>query len=227
MFDESIEGSIAIGAESLAYWYLRLNGYLTIPNLVVHPDPGTRHREQTDVDVLGVRFPYRSELLVDSMQDDERVILVPDKPGIILAEVKVSGGCRLNRSWTETRQQNMERIVQFIGAFPRTEWAAVSESLYSNGAFENEHYRIATASFARVRNLELEAQLPGTLQFIWSDVLEFIFNRFNEFQDVKRSHQQWDAVGKQLWDVFQLNQSCVESFRDSINIVMPPNQSRS
>ena len=44
-----------ITAGQLAYWYLRLNGLLNIPDFVVHPEQGGNQR--TDVDVLGVRFP--------------------------------------------------------------------------------------------------------------------------------------------------------------------------
>ena len=50
-----------IHPEKLAYWYLRLNGFLTIPNFVVHPDNGSN--QKTDIDILGVRFPYRAENL--------------------------------------------------------------------------------------------------------------------------------------------------------------------
>jgi hypothetical protein len=50
-----------ISSEKLAYWYLRLNGFLTITNFIVHPDFGRSQR--TDVDILGCRFPYRQELL--------------------------------------------------------------------------------------------------------------------------------------------------------------------
>src|SRR2546426_644182 len=38
----------------------RLNGFLTIRNFVIHPERGNDQR--TDVDILGVRFPHRSEL---------------------------------------------------------------------------------------------------------------------------------------------------------------------
>jgi len=46
---------IKIKSEKLAYWYFRLNGFLTIPNLLVHPDRGTEHR--TEINILGVRSP--------------------------------------------------------------------------------------------------------------------------------------------------------------------------
>jgi len=56
-----MNGHSYITSEQLAYWYLRLNGFLSISNFVVHPDTGGQQR--TDVDILGVRFPYRAELL--------------------------------------------------------------------------------------------------------------------------------------------------------------------
>jgi hypothetical protein len=82
-----------ISSEQLAYWYLRLNGFLTIPNFVVHPDQGGN--QETDVDVLGVRFPYREENLGLPMEDEKHFRKFPDKAFITIAEVK-SGRCGLN-----------------------------------------------------------------------------------------------------------------------------------
>ena len=44
-------------AERLAYWYLRLNGFLTIENFILHPR--TTGKQKTDIDLVGVRFPHR------------------------------------------------------------------------------------------------------------------------------------------------------------------------
>ena len=54
-----IDGRYLVSSEALGYWFLRPNGFLTIPNFAVHPDAGSQ--QGTDVDVLGVRFPYRRE----------------------------------------------------------------------------------------------------------------------------------------------------------------------
>ena len=44
-----------LNAEDIAYWYLRLNGFLILRNFLVHGDrPG---ETRTDIDVLGARFP--------------------------------------------------------------------------------------------------------------------------------------------------------------------------
>ena len=54
--------------ERLAYWYFRLNGFLTTENFIVHPDRGPNQR--TDADLLAVRFAHRKENLVRPMTDD-------------------------------------------------------------------------------------------------------------------------------------------------------------
>ena len=53
--------------ERLAYWYLRLNGFLLWENLVLHPDQGAQ--QHTDADLVGVKFGHRSELLDVPMVD--------------------------------------------------------------------------------------------------------------------------------------------------------------
>src|SRR5207247_1712113 len=48
-------------SQDIAYWFLRLNGFFTIANFVIHPR--LRHGSaQTDGDLLAVRFPDRAEL---------------------------------------------------------------------------------------------------------------------------------------------------------------------
>jgi hypothetical protein len=58
-----------VTAESVAYWYLRLNGCLTITNFIVHPE-WRREGVGTDADILGVRFPHRREMMRRPLVDD-------------------------------------------------------------------------------------------------------------------------------------------------------------
>src|SRR5258708_7807056 len=97
--------SLRIRAEQLGYWYLRLNGFLTITNFIVHPDQG--RNQETDVDLLAVRFPYRAELR--RMEDDEFFTRIRDKAYIAFTEVKASL-CTLNGPWTNRDRQNMQRV---------------------------------------------------------------------------------------------------------------------
>jgi hypothetical protein len=48
--------SFRLSCEKVAYWYLRLNGFLQIENFYVHP--AGRGGARTDADLLAVRFPY-------------------------------------------------------------------------------------------------------------------------------------------------------------------------
>jgi hypothetical protein len=44
-------------AEDVAHWYFRLNGFLSIPGFVVHPDV-SRDYPLTEADLIGVRFSH-------------------------------------------------------------------------------------------------------------------------------------------------------------------------
>jgi hypothetical protein len=103
--------TVGIGSEALAYWFFRLNGFLTITNFVVHPDIG--RKQKTDVDVLGVRFPYRSENRKKPMADFRAFTAVKGKPYIIIAEVK-ERTCNLNVSWRHKHQKNINRVCLAI-----------------------------------------------------------------------------------------------------------------
>ena len=49
IMDKSKKKLRPILTENLAYWYFRLNGFLTIPNFVVHPDFGIEQRTEVDM----------------------------------------------------------------------------------------------------------------------------------------------------------------------------------
>jgi len=66
-------------AEDVASWYFRLNGFLTIPGFVVHPDQRRRF-PRTEADLLGVRFPFSREWIsTRQMEDDPLLTRVDDK----------------------------------------------------------------------------------------------------------------------------------------------------
>ena len=65
---DNLSNFMKIKTDDLAYWFFRLNGFLSIVNFVVHKD--TRSEAGgTDADILGVRFPYRAELFERPMPD--------------------------------------------------------------------------------------------------------------------------------------------------------------
>jgi len=120
--------------EQLAYWYFRLNGFLTTVNFVVHPEQGAEQR--TDVDILGVRFPYRAELLTDPMEDEPLFRQEARRPYIVFAEVK-KDRCKINGPWTRKDDQNMHRALTSVGAIRPEHIGAAAEGLYTEGVYEN------------------------------------------------------------------------------------------
>ncbi|HLX28455.1 MAG TPA: hypothetical protein VKV24_08220 [Casimicrobiaceae bacterium] len=161
----------------MAYWYLRLNGFLTTANFVVHPDRG--NEQETDVDILGVRFPYRAENPTRPMKDDELFARAKEKTFVAIAEVK-SGRCGLNGPWTNPRRGNMLRVVMAVGAFPNKEAELVAAGLHDDGRYRNQLYHVSLMCFGRDRNPEVEEQYSHVPQILWPNVLSFIYRRFGE-----------------------------------------------
>ena len=53
--------------ETLAYWYLRLNGFFPISNFVLHRSKTNKY--SADTDLLAVRFPYVYEEIGGQNED--------------------------------------------------------------------------------------------------------------------------------------------------------------
>ena len=179
-----------IQAEELAYWYLRLNGCLTIPNFVVHPDSGSNQR--TDIDVLAARFPFRGGEL-PGMKDDEFFERCQSQTLILLTEVKTSR-CSLNRAWLDAESDALEKVICAAGFFPRHEVPPVATSLRESGQYRSQLYRISFLALGGETDEHLATKYPEMPQILWRGVLVFIHARFRAFRRQKRSHPQWDNI---------------------------------
>jgi hypothetical protein len=190
--------------EDIAYWYFRLNGFLTIKNFVVHPDYG--NDQKTDADILGVRFPYRKELLKNPMDDDPIFTEFENKPHIVLAEVK-RGICELNTSWKEPENKIFQSILTAIGALPDDLIDEAACVLHADGIFEKGPCYVSLFLIGNQPDTELQDKRRKITQITWCQVLAFIHYRFKKYRTVKSSHCQWDEAGRLLWDVFDEHQS--------------------
>ncbi len=184
-------------SEHLGYWYLRLNGFFTFNNFIVHPESGMEQR--TDIDILGIRFPFRAEIIDDPMIDDEPFNLVTKKPYLAIVEVK-SRRCKLNGSWRNKDGKNMQRVLRAVGMFKEDEVQIVANSLYTQGAFENENSYASLICLGREANRSLKLEYPNVPQILFPAMLDFIYHRFNKYSEQKYSHHQWDNAGHFLWN---------------------------
>jgi hypothetical protein len=209
---------VFINSEKLAYWYLRLNGFLTTVNFVLHPDTGTNQR--TDVDILGVRFPYRRELILKPMIDDAPFTRIRDVPFVVIAEVK-RGLCALNGPWTDPDEENMHSLLRAIGIVPKSEIKSVAEALYSAGHYSGNRVLVSLFCFGSEPNADLQQRYPSVPQRLWSDVLAFIFDRFMNYRAQKASHGSWDETGARLYDL-AIRAGTADHFRRRIAVVQRP-----
>lgn len=188
-----------MNSERLAYWYFRLNGFLTTENFIVHPDSGSEQR--TDADLLAVRFADRAENLDEPMEDDARISRANTYANIVIAEVKTSD-CKLNGPWTLPDDRNMNRVIKAIGCMPDASVEAASQSLYSTGAWSGGNATIRLIAIGDRKNPKLElhggATLPLEQQISWSEIVAFVIMRFKTYKRQKSSVPQWTYDGKKL-----------------------------
>ena len=190
--------------EQLAYWYFRLNGFLTTVNFVIHPEQGAEQR--TDVDILGVRFPYRAELLTDPMEDEPLFRQEARRPYVVFAEVK-KDRCKLNGPWTRKDDQNMHRALTAVGAIRPEHIGAAAEDLYTEGVYENGDVYLTLCCIGRRTSPAISRKFLKVPQLLWPAVAAFIHHRFQAYFSQKLSHPQWDETGQKLWKLFEGNQS--------------------
>jgi len=206
---------MSIGHEELGYWYLRLNGFLSIPNFVVHPDRAGN--QLTDVDVIGVRFPFRSELLENPMIDDDPFTREKQRPFVVIAEMK-SGLCQLNRPIRDGNRDVLHRILSSVGMLEHHEIEGAIAGLQETGCYYSDRYDVRFLALGEQVNEDLRESHPDALQITWYQVLTFIYQRFQSYRGLKWDHPQWDRAGRFLWEAAaQLHD--VQEFRAFVNDV--------
>src|SRR5467141_143698 len=195
-------------SEQLASWFFRLNGCAIIQNFIVHPD-SPRGSQRTDLDVLGVRFPHRAERLESGTPFEDHPALCEPRDGrtlIILVEVKTSQ-CAVNGPWTERSKGNMQRVLRAVGAFPEHEIESIAGGLYETGKASSD--RTVVKMFAVGSEIPPSGSLTSEcVPLTWREILAFIHGRMRKYWQVKAQHDQWDAVGNDLY------KSAVENYFD-------------
>ncbi len=102
--------------------YLRLNGYFTVPNFIVHAadDPTRKLAEHvgnvTETDILGVRMPHSHEVSgrLHIANDPQLVDGSAGRFDVVIAEVKSGKGNTPNRVW---RGSDSEKAATYIARF--------------------------------------------------------------------------------------------------------------
>lgn len=189
-----------IKAEDLAYWFFRLNGFLTTLNFILHAE--RKGATGTDVDILGVRFPYRAELFDNTMIDFCEFTKITSCPYIVIAEVKL-GKCDLNGPWMSPEKKNFQRVLRAIGIISSENIDSVAQDLYTQGWHMNKNCHISLVCLGKYSNSDILTKYPQVPQILWPDIKRFIYQRFGNYQNEKSWHPNWDENGQNLWNVFK------------------------
>jgi len=190
---------LSLKPERVAYWYLRLNGFLQFENFIVHPDRSGSQR--TDADLIGVRLRYREEFALtcrETMVDDEQLRLSPEFDDVVITEVATNQACKLNGPWTSPEHQNVHRVLFAIGCLRHADINEAAERIYDDGIAIFGNTRIRLVAIGRDRSPELEERYGEVLQLTWDDVLGFIWGRFDRYRREKSDVGQWDDCGRAL-----------------------------
>ena len=210
-----------IRAERLAYWYFRLNGFLTIENFILHDE--ARQQQRTEIDLVAFRFPHRREALCryddgEEWMEDSPSFAEKVTPFGAFVEVTV-GRCKINGPWTDQGKGNLPRALRAFGVVPECQIRTIADKLYKNGRFCSNIIELALVSLGSEINPDLKLKMGGVLQIRWQEVKDFIFKRFAQYERIKREHPQWDADGHLLWASFEHSNRDMRAFGDSLAFV--------
>lgn len=165
-------------AERLAYWYLRLNGFLPLMNFVLHREL----HNTSDADLIAVRFPHVVEAIGGQPDDwdwqfgDWGFRLADDTIGLIV-EVK-PGNLRPDRE-LERRHWRVAGAVKRLGMFPEQEAEAVAAAL-------EEQPMVRRGSFAIAKLLVGTVGTRGPWLYLsLEDATRFIEHRMEKYVDPK------------------------------------------
>ena len=194
-----------LNTESVAYWYLRLNGFFQMHSFVVHPKG--KGPQRTDADLIGVRFPHRAERYFDDpgdVMEDHQMSINDDmsSTSVWIVEVKSNQPCALNGPWSASESQNVHRVMSAIGCLEVEEIPCCAEALYSCGFYQGKHgVNVRLVCIGAKENEELYKTHHEVRQILWSDLLSFIGERLHRYRTQKSQVEQWDGVIRQLQEL--------------------------
>lgn len=204
-------------AEEVASWYFRLNGFLSIPGFVVHPDV-VRRNPMTEADLIAVRFPYSQELIAGRMMvDDPRLTDLASASQVLFLLVEVKSDlCNINGPWSNEEDGNMQRVIRRLGFARPEEIPSIATVMYRDLRWQDSNSVLQYITVGQRANDGRQRQYPKLLQITWPDVADFLFERFRHFPeklpaDGRLIHEQWPAFGRRYGRAFRKMKSLADS----------------
>jgi hypothetical protein len=213
-------------AEILTKWYLRLNGYFTVDNFIVHnPDriPNGVVSNSTETDVLAIRLKHSKEIAGQLHIANDGKLL--DKFGsnldFVIAEVKTGNEDKPNKVWRGNNKEAIKYITRFAGIIEsEEEIALVADKLLADRTYEknDKSFRIRLIIFSEkepnknwknVTHIFLEHIVDFILQIRGQCWIE------NEI-GVASIHYQWDELINSIFEIANKNGQEIEEKKKHI-----------
>ena len=177
--------------ERLAYWYLRLNGFLLIEDFVYHRVDEIRENA-ADCDLLAVRFPYVEERIGATACAWDRDFFRPldphnERPLVaLIVEVKTGqfNGDDLDRSFGQDRLQS---AIERLGIWPSEEVGEITTNLSATDFIRRGPGSIALAKLLIADRGERFETGGRSLYLSMRQADRFICNRIQEHIDDKHA----------------------------------------
>lgn len=185
-------------AEQLAYWYLRLNGFLPLTNFVLHYE--TDHAT-SDADAIAVRFPHVFEAVGGQNDDwDTRFTrwglrLTEECVGLIVEVKSGQMGQGQLQQHLAGRHWRVRHAIKRLGIFRQPEADRIAKSLEneritragefafakllvsSNGPLDDSWLHLSlddAVTFIRARMKKYSSRKCGDRMFFDGDLIQFL-----------------------------------------------------
>ncbi len=194
--------------------YLRLNGYFTVPNFIVHAgeDPTRISRghvgNHTETDIIGLRMPYSTEV-TGTLHIANDLLLVDGAKGridAVIAEVKSGNDNKPNRVWRDPVEARKVAtyIARFVGLHDGPDLERVGNTLSTTFRLEDDKCRFRYVVFSNDPNEHYEGK--GVTYITFNHVIAFIVKVRGESWiktniGVASAHGQWGDLLAQVFAI--------------------------
>lgn len=178
--------------ETLAYWYLRFNGFFPLVNFVLHRDvPGIR--SFADCDILAIRHPHTFEQIGGQEQDWDNarfanwgLDLQHSTIGLI---VEVKTGKNTQRSRENIRLSfGVPRLIYSIhrlGFWDEDEAPPIAELLHTRSTYYDGNRNLMVGKLLISTNPPRLESIPPCLMVGMREIQDFILGRIESYSQAK------------------------------------------
>lgn len=214
--------------ETFINWYLRFNGYFTVPSFVVHAgdDPSRISGEAignlTEVDTIAVRLPHSREGSPTPFPIDQELVDEGAKGrfDVILAEVKSANSNSPNKVWRNGETSHIEYLLKFIGWHQQDHAIKKAASdLATKYVYEEPKPSVRVRYIIFAQSPDSTWQKKGVRYFTFNDCIRFLAEErgqcwANSGIGRRSMHGQWNPLIKRVFEIANgsLNSLCRQQY---------------